>query len=63
MRLLAIMKLFFAGSYLELDHGAEVVIPEEDAEFSLLHSGGELTQAVVRQLGGRAAQELLRHDA
>lgn len=33
----------FAGSYLELDHGAEVVIPEEDAEFSLLHSGGELT--------------------
>lgn len=49
--------------YLVLDHGAEVVIPEKDTELSLLHGGRELTQAVVRQLSGRAAQKLLRHDA
>lgn len=48
--------------YLVFDHCAEVVIPEKDAELSLLHGGRELTQAVVRQLGGRAAQKLLRHD-
>lgn len=49
--------------YLELDHGAEVVIPEKDAELSLLHGRRELTQAVVRQLSGRVVQELLCHDA
>lgn len=51
------------GSHLELDHGAEVVVPEEDAELALLHGGRELTQAVVRQLSGRVVQELLGHDA
>lgn len=49
--------------HLVFNHGAEVVIPEKDAEFSLLHGGCELTQAVVRQLSGRAAQELLCHNA
>lgn len=49
--------------YLELDHGAEVVIPEKDAELSLLHGRRELTQAVVRQLSGRVVQELLCHYA
>lgn len=51
------------GSHLELDHGAEVVVPEEDAELALLHGGRELTEAVVRQLSGRVVQELLGHDA
>lgn len=51
------------GSHLELDHGAEVVVPEEDAELALLHGGRQLTEAVVRQLSGRVAQELLGHDA
>lgn len=55
--------VFLCGSYLELDHGAEVVVPEEDAELALLHGGRELTQAVVRQLSGRVVQELLSHDA
>lgn len=55
--------VFLCGSYLELDHGAEVVVPEEDAELALLHGGRELTQAVVRQLSGRVVQELLGHDA
>ena len=49
--------------YLVLDHGAEVVVPEEDTELPLLHGGRELTEAVVRELGRRAAQELLRHQA
>lgn len=62
MRLPASVKNLFAGFYLEFDHGAEVVIPKKDAEFSFLHSRGELTQAVVRQLSGRAVEELLRHD-
>lgn len=31
------------GIYLELDHGAKVVVPKKDAEFPLLHRGGELT--------------------
>lgn len=55
--------MFLCGLYLELDHGAEVVVPEEDAELALLHGGRELTQAVVRQLSGRVVQELLGHDA
>lgn len=29
--------------YLVFDHGAEVVIPEKDAELSFLYSGCELT--------------------
>lgn len=49
--------------YLIFDHGAEVVIPEKDAELSLLYRGCELTQAVVRQLGGCAVQKLLCYDA
>lgn len=51
------------GPHLELDHGAEVVVPEEDAELAFLHGGRELTQAVVGQLSGRVVQELLGHDA
>lgn len=49
--------------HLVLDHGAEVVVPEEHTQFPLLHSGCELTQAVVGQLRGRAVKELLRHEA
>lgn len=52
----------FSG-YLVFDHSAEVVIPEKHAELSLLDSGCEFTQAVVRQLGGCAAQELLSYNA
>lgn len=49
--------------HLELDHGAEVVVPEEHTELSFLHGGRELTQAVVCQLGGRAVQKLLSYKA
>lgn len=49
--------------HLELDHGAEVVVPEEHTELSFLHGGRELTQAVVCQLGGRAVQKLLGYKA
>lgn len=49
--------------YLVFDHCAEVVIPEKDTELSLLYGGSELTQAVVGQLSGRAAQKLLCYDA
>lgn len=55
--------MYDVSVYLVFDHGAEVVIPEEDTELSLLHGGRELTQAVVRELSGRAVQKLLRHDA
>lgn len=48
--------------YLVFDHGAEVIIPEKDTELSLLYSGRQLTQAVVRQLSGCAAQKLLCYD-
>lgn len=40
---IANIKYLFVGFYLEFDHGAKVVIPKKDAEFSFLHSGGELT--------------------
>ena len=49
--------------YLVFYHGAEVVVPEEHAQLPLLHGGRQLTEAVVCELGGRAAQELLRHHA
>ena len=49
--------------YLVFDHGAEVVVPEEHAQLPLLHGRRQLTQPVVRELGRRAAQELLRHHA
>ena len=49
--------------HLELDHGAEVVVPEEHTELSFLHGGRELTQTGVRQLGGRAVQKLLGYKA
>lgn len=39
--------------HLVLDHGAEVVVPEEHTQLSLLGGGVELTQTVIRQLGGR----------
>lgn len=55
--------MLLCGSHLELDHGAEVVVPEEDAQLALLHGRRELTQAVVRQLSGRVVEELLGHDA
>ena len=45
------------------DERAEVVVPEEDRQLALLDGGAELTEAVVRQLGGRGLQELLRHQA
>lgn len=48
------MLLLFWWFYLVFDHGAEVIIPEKDAELSLLYRRCELTQAMVSQLGGCA---------
>ena len=48
--------------HLVFDHGAEVVVPEEDGQLALLGRGVELTQAVIGQLGCRGFQELLRHQ-
>ena len=43
MRMRQMGKLRTNCVYLVLDHGAKVVIPEKDAELSLLYSGRELT--------------------
>lgn len=48
--------------HLVLDHGAEVIVPEEHTQLSLLGGGVEFTQAVIRQLGGRRLQKLLRYQ-
>lgn len=48
--------------HLVFDHGTEVVVPEKHRDLALLGRRVELTQAVVRQLGGRRLQELLGHQ-
>lgn len=45
-----------------LDHGAEVVVAEEDAELALAGPGRELAQPVEGQLRRRGLQELLGHQ-
>ena len=61
--MIKIVAVEVAVVHLEFGHGAEVVVPEEDAELALLHGGRELAQAMVGQLGGCAVQELLRDEA
>lgn len=48
--------------HLKFGHGAEMIVPEEDTQLSLLYGGGELTQAVVGQLSRCAVQKLLCHE-
>lgn len=48
--------------HLVFDHGTEVVVSEEHGDFSLFGRRVELTQTVIRQLGRRRLQELLRHQ-
>lgn len=47
---------------LVFDHGTEVVVSEEHGDLSLFGRRVEFTQAVIRQLGRRRLQELLRHQ-
>lgn len=49
------------AQYLVFGHGAEVIVPKEDAQFPFLYRGGKLAQAMVRQLCGGVVEELLGH--
>lgn len=51
------------SAYLVLNHGAEMVVPEEDAQLPFRDGGRELAQAVVGELGSRGLQELLCYQA
>ena len=49
-------------THLPLEHGTEVIISEEHAQFPFLHHHVELTQTVVRELSGSGLQKLLRYQ-
>lgn len=48
--------------HLVFDHRAEVVVSKEHGDLSLFGRRVEFTETVIRQLGRRRLQELLRHQ-